>query len=195
VGEQRGMRLSPTVQSMDCDRPYLPGLANEVGRAFYWRPGDEQRTFTGEDLVKRLGLKPHPTHVAAADRWLAGVPYRHPYDILDLVYIEQRLGCWAGPAAYALDFVFRFPPFANRTIFQTMLALPFQYRLDQQLVQDIIQMNWPELLAFPFNPKPASAAKPAPPPPSPAQAAAPRALRGALRRLLSRTPVLWRLVR
>ena len=73
--------------------------------------------------------------------------------ILDLTYIEQRLGCWGGPQHYGHPHssALRLFPFCHRKIFELMLKLPYEYRQKQELTIDIIRQEWPELLSLPFN--------------------------------------------
>jgi hypothetical protein len=177
AGEQRGMQLATTLKQMDSDTPYLPGLASEVGRGFYWRDGDEYRKeFSARELLSRLGMAEVTGLAEFADRWLDGVPLRCIYDILDLLYIEQRLGCWAGVVAYAEGPPHRIAPFSNRTIFENMMALPADYRKAQRLADDLIRENWPELLDVPFNPPD-------------------QRLTSRMRNAIAQTPLLWRLKR
>ncbi len=154
VGEPRGMDFSRSFKQMDAKAPFLPGLASEVGRAYYWQAGDEnERALTGAELVVRLHLPAFQPLIEAADKWLDGLPLRHRCDVLDIAYIEQRLGCWASVEAYTHDAVHRVSPFSNRTIFESMMALPFEYRRAERMADDIIGTHWPELLDLPFNPE------------------------------------------
>jgi hypothetical protein len=156
VGEPRGMSLVTTNRLMK-HRFYLPALGSEVGRAFYWKASDRADTkLSAEELLARLKHPIVPRLVERAASWLDAVPVEKTFDILDLLYIEQRLGCWAGvwDLGWA-DGPLRLPPFYNRRIFTLLLGLPYDYRIKQQLASDLIQRSdWPELLNFaPFNPK------------------------------------------
>ncbi len=70
---------------------------------------------------------------------------------MDLLYIEQRLGCWGGPQSIGAIFSFVINPFCNRRIFTLMLSLPPQYKRQNKVSDDLIKHLWPELLKFPFN--------------------------------------------
>jgi hypothetical protein len=73
-------------------------------------------------------------------------------DVLDLLYVEQQLGCWAGPQQYGGQApVKSAPPFCDRRLFDLMLSLPCEYRFAQRLAPDLIAKLWPELLMIPFN--------------------------------------------
>ena len=153
VGEVRGLSLASTLKLMDGDRFYLSGHAGEVGRCFYWRPDDTHKTHLDiNQIVHRLSLPPLQKITDAGTQWLNHLPLTQPFDVLDFLYIEQRLGCWAGVTAYGDDDgPLRLPPFSNRKIFALMLGLPYEFRLNQNLARDLISACWPELLDFPFN--------------------------------------------
>lgn len=42
-------------------------------------------------------------------------------------------------------------PLCHRAIFEVMLQLPPDYKLNQALARDLIAGAWPELLQLPFN--------------------------------------------
>lgn len=85
--------------------------------------------------------------------WLSKLENFNTYTILDLMYIEQRLGCWAAPQQYGGDpYCFcMLSPFSDRKIYESMLRLPIEYRWKQQLAFDICQMADVELVSLPFN--------------------------------------------
>jgi hypothetical protein len=90
--------------------------------------------------------------VKGASNWLSELPTANLLEKLDLFYLEQRLGCWAGPSMYGpvgsrfLAYVFN-----SRQIYKKMLSLPADYRREGRLSKDLIRLKWPELLEFPFN--------------------------------------------
>jgi len=98
-------------------------------------------------------------------RWLEQVPAIDSLQLLDLFYLEQRLGCWAGVLPYAEggDPGFVIFPMCHREIITRMLTLPTPYRVSgfhaceithsggPPFMKAIIEREWPELLAWPFN--------------------------------------------
>ncbi|NOQ22163.1 MAG: hypothetical protein GQ565_05895 [Candidatus Aegiribacteria sp.] len=132
----------------------LMGLAGEVGRTRYWEDGDsEEMELTPEDLLRRLKIPALPESLAGAVEWLSffhGWPLFH---ILDLLFLEQQMGCWGGPNRYFYDFL-GFPEiyaFGHRDIYRSMMCIPFDYRTDNGLLKGICKLNWPELLDLPIN--------------------------------------------
>jgi hypothetical protein len=153
VGELRGMSLATTVEAMGASRYYMPALGSEAGRARFWRRRDHKASrLRARDLLARLDLPAHPRLLAAARRWLGGLTIDDSLQVLDLLHIEQRLGCWAGVTAYGdANGPVRIQPFSNRRIFELMLSLPAEMRRQDAIPQALIRRFWPELLAFPVN--------------------------------------------
>ena len=80
------------------------------------------------------------------------MPVDNTFSLLDLLYLEQRLGCWGGPSGYGhVAGRCRLFPLMHRAVFDAMLQLPFEYRAAQRLAHDLINSRWPELLRLPFN--------------------------------------------
>jgi hypothetical protein len=131
--------------------PRISGMCGEVGRAYYWRRQDlDGGKLSAASLVERLGLPAHPQICLAAEEWLGSLPVSAAPPVLDLLYIEQRLGCWASPKRYGQRRP-AMPPMSDDQLFEAMLSLPCDYRFEQRLVPDVIERLWPELLAYPFN--------------------------------------------
>ncbi len=137
------------------EQPYIAGTGSEVARGFYWLSSDSVDTvLSPEDIIDRLSLPSSEEVVEAAREWLDGVSGFNTYTVLDLLYIEQRLGCWASIGnTYANPQAgrFRITGFAGRRLYELMLSLPPEYRRDQRLPIDLIKSNCPDLLAIPFN--------------------------------------------
>jgi hypothetical protein len=140
-----------STQSQLGDGIRLSGIGGEVGRCFYWRRQDlNGAKLSGEELIRRLRLPLHPHLISLSESWLASLPANEAPDVLDLLYIERRLGCWAGPQGYGHRTSARCP-FVDQRVFELMLSLPWAYRFEQKLAVDLISRLWPELLAYPFN--------------------------------------------
>lgn len=153
VGEMRGLSLTTTVNAMDENQLYFPGLASEVGRGFYWQKNDNLSIqLTPEELVKRMDLPLNKEVILAAKIWLQNLPTDNAFEILDLLYLEQRLGCWASVTAYAdAAGPARILPFSNREIFSLMLSLPAHFKKNDTIPLKIINNYWPELYKYPVN--------------------------------------------
>ncbi len=130
----------------------LAGLAGEVGRSFYWKDGEVDH-LDAKTLLALMNIPTYGPVIGRAENWLSEIRELNPYHKLDVAYIEQRLGCWAGPQMYAYDHL-TLPvvyAFSHRRIFENMLRLPHRYRQKQQMTIDICKLKWPETLSVPFN--------------------------------------------
>jgi hypothetical protein len=139
---------------LDLSSGWLTGFAGEVGRAFYWRPGDRDTyRMSPAELLARLRLPTAPRLEEAIGLWRASLPEDLPLTtLLGYAYLEQRLGCWAAPHSYGTaPFAVNLTPFCHREVFELMLRLPATYRQRKTLAEDIIRETWPELLRLPFN--------------------------------------------
>ncbi|TCK18162.1 hypothetical protein DFR30_1431 [Thiogranum longum] len=157
VGHCVGGRISeiyPTLRKLDHKRIIMPGFGGEVGRAYYWSAKDTRSTeITPEELLRRFHLPPHPVLRRALRGWLAEVSeLLDTFQLLDLAYIEHRLGAWGGPQTYGqVKFTDHIYPMLHRAIFKDILSLPPEYKAGNCLPVDIIRKEWPELLNVPFN--------------------------------------------
>jgi hypothetical protein len=128
----------------------IMGLGGEVGRAFY---GDGIEPTTRVDaplLLKKLRVPDTAVARGAAEAWLRGLPPLDAQQIMDLLYIEQRLGCWAGPQLIAAGPAkFRIAPFSQRIVFERMLDTPYEFRRKHRIQTDVVRLANPSLLALP----------------------------------------------
>ncbi|MEP4147468.1 MAG: hypothetical protein ABJL54_09625 [Halioglobus sp.] len=145
--------LTRTIAQTYVDRYALAGVGGEVGRAFYWSKRDtDQYGLTPEALLARLGFESTNAILSRAEQWLSGYADLSSSAILDRAYIDIRLGCWAG--ASLCGHPVQKPtlsPFNNRMIYESMLALPQDYRLSGQFARDFIACGSPELARIPVN--------------------------------------------
>jgi hypothetical protein len=140
-------------EHLDLTAAWLTGFAGEVGRAFYSRSTDsETDKMSPAEHLRRMNLPQSDRLQDAMRAWLQELPDLPLSTLLDFVYLEHRLGCWAAPHLYgAAPFSINMMPFSHREIFDTMLRLPPAYRFSRALAGDIISTAWPELLALPHN--------------------------------------------
>ncbi len=154
-GEERGWRAATTFKQLPPGHSDLIALVGEVARGFYWQSDDTERTVIDVDrLARPFRAGQHPLGRAAIASWLDAVPSPDPFLTLDLFFMEQRLGCWAGlfPYAYGDQGRFQIFPILHRRIIEAMLALPpLKIRGTELLAHRVMEREWPELLRHPFN--------------------------------------------
>jgi hypothetical protein len=153
LGEPRSQKLIKTFQQLDQQNPHMPGLVGELARGYfyYWvRKDSTFRQIDAQEILRWLKSPETPDTLKRAKQWIDNLRTFDWFTQLDLLYIEQRLGCWAGPLHYA-EWPFRIYPLCHREILYHMLKLPVDYKIEKRLTIDIIRNSWPELLRFPFN--------------------------------------------
>ncbi len=139
---------------LDLRRAWLIGYGGEVGRARYSRPDDRpNERATAAGLVGRLRRVPsHAAFVAAMERWLRGVEWADYHLVHDLLYLEHRMGAWAAPHLYGIaSFALVATPFCHREIVESMLELPFAFRVGQELPGALVREAWPEIAGWPLQ--------------------------------------------
>ena len=154
TGELRGWQATSMFRQANPSYSMLLGNVGEVARAYWSRSGDTKSSrITPERLLEYLGAPCTTLTMSPLQRWLETVPAINAFQILDLYYIEQRLGCWGGiwPYAQSGDPGFIIFPMCHREVIERMLTLPTPYRRSGALMQEVINREWPELLDWPFS--------------------------------------------
>ena len=133
----------------------LPGVAGETARAFHWADDPPRAALSPDELARRLRAPPDPAIRDAAAAWLRDLPpgLADPRDMLDLAYVEQRLGGWDAPGKYLFPGRHRanVSVMASALAIETMLRLPLEDRRRGTLQRAIVAHGWPEFLTWPFN--------------------------------------------
>jgi hypothetical protein len=152
VGGARGWQAIRARRRLDPSHAELNGLGGEAARAAYWKDlGGDAVPPTPHALVRALALPPVPDLLARARKWLDTLPASRFMHVVDLLYIEQRVGCWSGVVSYADATPRRLHPFVHRASFTAMLQLPDDYKRSGRFPRDVIASRWPELLRDPIN--------------------------------------------
>ena len=155
TGEYRGFQSATTYKRLPGGHAVLEGNIGELGRRHVWwgrANNTETNLIALERLLKLCKCPPYEEPLARTRAWLQSVPTTDALQVLDLGYIEQRLGCWAGVFPYAeCDPGFAIFPLCHREIVERMLRLPTSYRRAGHLPRDIIAREWPALLEWPIN--------------------------------------------
>ena len=131
----------------------IMGTGGEATRGCYWYPGDDtKKDISALELLERFEIVPGEISLQLAQSWLDEFQGYRVGDILDLAYVELRLGCWAGASVYGHPVSFpSLSPFNSHMIYQRLLSLPTGYRISRQFVRDYLNLLWPELQSLPFN--------------------------------------------
>lgn len=140
----------------------INGNASEICRNFYdkYCRMDVENVSTPDLAARLLGQEPIPSFVEdEIDEWRKSLDSScsgEGLNILDFIYWEQRLGNWGAQYPAEQDIaVEEISPFNCRQLIQILSAAPRHLRAapDYPLYQSLIEDMWPEVLAFPINPK------------------------------------------
>jgi len=129
----------------------IGGIAKRFYRLPYFLP------LNGK-VLSILTLMPGSRSIEVSfDRWLksAKIAQEHGVHILDLLYLEGRIGNWSTMTTSEYDIAFdSLSPFNCRKIIQNVLYAPKKYRKSgaYYIHKALIQHMWPELLEYPINP-------------------------------------------
>ena len=145
-------RYHPSVWPIADTHHFVGGPGGEVGRAFFWRDTDGPDTeLTGKLLCGRLGLPAVPEVIERLDRWLEELAHLDTRFVLDLAYIEQRMGPWYAAQFCCDPTLIRFAPLVSRGTVELLLSLPPDWKRDSRLAEETLRRVWPELLKHRFN--------------------------------------------
>jgi hypothetical protein len=147
------MHSHPTVDSLASTSYFVGGMGGEIGRGFFWRPTDSPDTeIDAMSLANRFGMPTSKKVLQATDLWLQDVPnYGDALLLLDLAYIELRMGPWAFAQPDGTSPTRHSHPLISRGSFEAMLSLPPDWRATNKMIVRSIELHWPELLRFPIN--------------------------------------------
>lgn len=127
---------------------------SEVAQRVYWLPKSK---IDGEGLAVISGLN-HPFAIAEFQKWVDGAQracQTAKMNIMDLFFLEQRMGRWATEAFSEYDIAHEtFNPYNNRYLHCLMLAINERHRRNRRWAVTIkhIKYMWPEVLLEPINP-------------------------------------------
>lgn len=142
----------------------------EIGRAFFAKLSKETiRNVFSQDVLCRLFFYNNGSRnkwtkkqlnfiETALEEYTSFTNLNHKtlfnYDIRDIYYWEQRMATWYSQVCIAYDIVCEtFIPYNARAILTIMLQLPFEDRISNALLKNIISDYWPEVEKLPINPK------------------------------------------
>jgi len=135
------------------NRPFGHGAIGGLARGTYWREGDlADEPLTPEEAMRRISAPRASATAQAAKSWLDGLASSDRLRVLDLLLLEQRVGCWASPGNLGSS---REAPtiflLNRRDVVDAMLALSHADKRAGLYTTAVIRQGWPELLSLPFN--------------------------------------------
>ncbi len=142
------------------ERVSVKGNCSETGRNAYYRFGGHPESITAADLARYTHMDGNAFAERHFGRWLEGARHTDTelgYNLLDVLFIEQRMGNWQAMAQLEWDlFQESYTPFNCRAVLDAMLRVAINERGPQAdpLHTEICRILWPEVLSLPVNPTP-----------------------------------------
>jgi len=152
--ERTGHIAYTMLQCLGSQATVLNSNISEVAQRVYWLPKSK---INGEGLAVISGLN-HPLAIAEFQKWLDGAQpacRAAKMNIMDLFFLEQRMGRWATAAFSEYDIAHEtFNPYNNRYLHCLMLAIKERHRRNRRwaVIINHIKYMWPEVLSEPINP-------------------------------------------
>lgn len=151
VGDSN-LRYHPSIAPLAADHVLVGGVGGEVARAFYHHDSDTLATpLTARELLARMGLRGSDKALRHMRLWHEGLRNMPVTRVLDLLYLENRLGPWAMAQFCADPTLPRFAPMVTYRSICLMLALPQDWKRTNRMNHEIVARLWPELQAYPYN--------------------------------------------
>ena len=141
----------PSVESLKDFEFFVGGLGGEVGRAFWYSAsGASLSGANGIGLLQRTGLPKLDSVSRAIDEWIEDAPLLPVDQLLDLAYIELRIGSWAFASAYTNYPTHQMHPIATRANYSLLMSLPADVKRSNAIRRAIAHID-PDLLDVPIN--------------------------------------------
>jgi len=151
-GKGRDFRHA-AARSLDLNAGWLTGFGGEVRIGYYWRTGDrEDATLGADNLLDRLSLNRTAESLEAMAGWLESVRQFDAFLSLDLLYLEQRVACWAMPHLYGMaPFALNVLPLSHRHVVASAYSIDVEYRRPNAFARAVVDRGDSRLRGVPFG--------------------------------------------
>lgn len=146
--------IHPTMRQIRAEA-IMTGLYGEPSRGFLyahdWQTVNDVAA-EPHQIIGRLKQPQDPELTTEIAAWMAPIAHLPRSTILDLAYLELRMGNWAmGQNAVQAALKPAYMPFAQWRIQAAFLALPLDVRGGGLLLPRIGEILWPAVMQFPIN--------------------------------------------
>ena len=147
------MRNAAVKRTLPADRVLIKGMAGEIARARYRTAGGTSAAALDvPSVLQRLKLPQHPACVSACETWLDSVREESRLDQVDLLYAENRVGCWAAPAIHGdIGPLANIWPLNQASTIAAMRGLSPEVKRSETVARLVAELLWPELLTVPIS--------------------------------------------
>ena len=131
----------------------MPGFGGEIGRGFYYHLGKIPCRLAPAFIAVRVGVESIPESIAVMDAWLEPLSHLQANLILDLLYLEHRVGTTMSPvlAIRGADGIPAIAPFLAPSVIDGMLSLSRRAKQRGDLGKIIVAKLARRLSRFPYN--------------------------------------------
>lgn len=145
-------KFHPSVWPIAESHIFVGGAGGEIARPPIWRNFDTKETvLTSSILIDRLGLPRTNLVTTALEQRMADMPQGNAFQILDIVYQEDRYAAWYGAQFCSDPKLVRQAPFLTTRSVELMMQLPPEWKKSDRLSHAIIERVWPKLESYPYN--------------------------------------------
>lgn len=150
------MTTFPTLRQLGSGICFIGGDGGGFGKGNLWRPGDAPSDpITAGSITARCGLPPDPRVENAINDWLTTVEEFDTLVVLELAFLEIRVGCWGFAAALTSPDRISLNPFVGRETYSLVLGLPESWKRmtgsSNRYMRTCVEQCWPELLEIPIG--------------------------------------------
>lgn len=143
---------APSVAPLVGTHNFVGGLGGELARGFFWHADDTpDLPITPARLLGRFGQPNEEMLHAPLAEWIESVPDDNALHILDLAYVEHRMGPWSGGQFCNDPTLVRYAPLFTRRSSDLMLGLPPSWKREERMSSEAVSQTWPELNRYPYN--------------------------------------------
>lgn len=146
------LQFHPTVAGLSPDHVFVGGIGGDLARAPYRdEDADPHQPVTPNLLLSRIGLPHTEKTLRYLSWWLSRLPEVSTAEVLDLAFLELRIGPWAMAQFCSSPGLVRYAPQLTYQSVAMMRSLPMDWKTTNALSLAIVGRLWPELLALPVN--------------------------------------------
>lgn len=140
-------------QNLNMDGVWLTGFGGEVNCMYFVRDEDRRTRPSAAELLRRTHIPTEHGILEAVESWLSRIPSDWAGElIVELFYLENRVGVWACPHLYgAAPFFANLIPYSDRRYVKACYEMPYQFRRTRASQMAMIELADPSLLSIPFQ--------------------------------------------
>jgi hypothetical protein len=131
---------------------HINGNLGAITKRYFWH--NSNPTEVKSKQFMKAFMSASDVIVSGIAEWMSSVPDISPPSIYNLMYLEQRGGKWMSPGENASNLFYEsVAPFNSREIFASVCGMPCETQSKRNVLRDLVEVLWPDLLTVPFCPQ------------------------------------------